>query len=191
MEILKQLGPDQVVLHSMDDYYLQRSNQVMDEDGYLNFDLPSSFEINTFYDNLVKLKSGKNVEIKEYVFNAESSSSLKTLLVAPIILVEGLFINHFAQINELIDYQVFVTLDRNSSYQRRLIRDQKCRNYKEAEISHRFFKHAEPAYKKYIEPFENQANLILDNNIQLKENIAFQNLIDLLEDFLNKKGDPQ
>ena len=183
-EILNLLGPDKVVLHSMDDYYLPRDEQIVDESGYINFDLPSSFLKDQFHQNLIKLRSAQTIKIVEYVFNSESEAKIKHLTPAPIILVAGLFINHFDDINKLLDLSVFIHLSENLSFERRLRRDQICRNYKEEEITHRFHKHAEPAFKKYIKPYEPKADFIIHNDGPIEENISFQELIALFKEHL-------
>ncbi len=155
-------GKDQICLHTMDNYYLPRDEQAKDDASYLNFDLPSSFYRDRFCKDLISLKKGEDLNLDEYSFNKESTSIL-TIHSAPIILVEGLFVYYYDEIREQMNYKVMMDVLFEACFKRRLIRDQKERNYKEVEIKHRYLQHAEPAYQSYIQPFVKNADLLIDN----------------------------
>ena len=161
--ILSHFGPKMVCLHTMDDYYKDRDQQIEDDAGYLNFDLPTSFKRKQFHSDLTKLIAGENVEIEEYVFNNESQPKIKQIKSTPIIIVEGLFILHYEEVSSLMDLKVLVNPGFKVCFNRRLHRDQVCRNYKIPEIEHRYTKHAEVAYQAYIKPYRKQVDLRVKN----------------------------
>ena len=98
-EIAESFSKDQICIISQDDYYLSIDKQLVDENGIENFDLPTSFDIDAFERDLIKLKSGKSVQIKEYTFNNKDTiPNIITLKPAPIIIVEGIFVFHFKNI---------------------------------------------------------------------------------------------
>ena len=188
-KIVENLGQNNLAVHSLDDYYLKRNEQIKDDTGYLNFDLPSSFDREVYFQNLLLLMKGEILEIVEYSYNEADKTKSKLILPAPIILVEGLFINHFSEIDDLIDYNIYVKLDKPSCYERRLYRDTHKRNYEESEVYHRFNQHAEPAYLEFITPYEPKSDLILINDCDYDNNINFHNLISLLSSFIKKRGE--
>ena len=53
------------VIFSMDNYYLPIQNQKMDENGEINFDLPTALDEERLTKDLESLLSGHSMEIKE------------------------------------------------------------------------------------------------------------------------------
>ena len=179
---LAYFGDHLVTLHTMDDYYRDRSEHKMDEEGYLNFDLPSALNRGTFHYNLKTLISGYDLEIMEYIFNNESVARKKTIKSTPVILVEGLFVFYYEEVRKLLDKRVLVDLGFKRAYKRRLTRDITERNSTEEEVIYRYHNHVEPAYRQYIAPYIPQMDLV----ISTKNNSgrATQQLIELIASFL-------
>ena len=166
--ILDYFGPRMVCLLTMDDYYKSRKKQQIDHLGYYNFDLPTSFKRKRFGRDLERLIQGKSVEIKEYVFNNEKGRQIKLIESAPIILVEGLFIFHYSEINRQLDLKILLDPGYKKCFNRRIHRDLHERNYSKTEIRHRYRNHAEKAYKEYIKPYKTSMDLILKNKKNVK-----------------------
>ena len=183
------LDKNDLSVHSLDDYYLDRSSQIEDSDGYYNFDLPTSFDRNGYHLNLLELIKGHDIRIQEYSYNEQKTPSIKVISSAPIIIVEGLFINHFSEIHHLINYHIFVKLDKEECFNRRMLRDTQERNYGAVEVSHRFNQHAEPAFIDYITPFEKSSDLTLINDCNYEENPKFKELTRLLKTYIKKRGE--
>ncbi len=176
---VKDRYPDLITLHTMDNYYRPIEDQIKDEEGFINFDLPSSFYRERFYDHLVALKKGEDVQLIEYDYT--KSGSNKSILVPskPIILVEGLFIFHYEEVSNLLDYKVMVTTTKDTCYHRRLYRDQNERNYLQPEINYRYHRHAEPAFQSFILPHWDDCDLIVDNTDEMSDGIAaLEKLVD-------------
>ena len=47
--VMEYFGSDMVCLHTMDNYYLPSEKQVADENKFINFDLPTSFDREKFH----------------------------------------------------------------------------------------------------------------------------------------------
>ncbi len=161
--IMQYFGTDNICLHTMDNYYLPRALQICDENNYHNFDLPTSIMREAFAIDLKQLKNGKIITLREYTFNNQSKDSSITINSTPIILVEGLFVYHFDEIRNALDYKVMMDVSFDICYQRRLKRDQLERNYSVTEINYRFNAHVEPAYQSYIQPYEKECDLMIRN----------------------------
>ena len=93
---LKELiAEEHLTIISQDNYYHPKEMQFIDENGEINFDLPTSIDREHFHQDLVRLKANKTVKKKEYTFNnQEAEPKLLQLNPAPIIIMEGLFIFH-------------------------------------------------------------------------------------------------
>jgi len=87
-----------------------------------------------------------------------------TFKPAPIILVEGLFVFHYKKMNELLDLKVFINAKENLKVIRRIKRDRVERNYPLSDVLYRYENHVLPAFEKYIAPYREDADLIINNN---------------------------
>ncbi|MCR9287417.1 MAG: P-loop NTPase fold protein [Bacteroidetes bacterium] len=155
----------EVCIISQDDYYRLREEQKVDNEGVTNFDLPKSINKEEFVRDVKKLISGKKVERMEYTFNNEKSKA-KTLSFypAPIIIVEGIFVFHFKRMKKLFDLKVFLHAKENLKVIRRIKRDQIERNYPIDDVLYRYEKHVMPTFEKYIKPYMDEADLVINNN---------------------------
>lgn len=95
---------ENVCVIPQDDYYLPKNQQVRDNKGVKNFDLPTAIDSETFYNDLLKIAEGKPVRKLEYNFNNPNiQPQEKIFYPAPIVIVEGIFVFYFPEISELFD----------------------------------------------------------------------------------------
>jgi len=155
---------DSLSLVSQDNYYIDREDQFVDENGIINFDLPTAIDSIKFLEDLSALQSGKSITKTEYVFNNDLATPKEiTVDPASIIIVEGLFIFHFEEIKNSLDYKVFVDADQEVRLQRRIQRDQAERNYPESDVRYRWKHHVQPADEKFLQPHKPECDLIIDS----------------------------
>jgi uridine kinase len=167
--IREQFTEAELCIISQDDYYFPRDLQDKDENGVINFDLPKSIDKTGFYKDLARLVNGETVEKQEYVFNnKEAKPSLKYFRPAPIIIVEGLFVFHYKKIYRLLDMKVFFYAADHLKVIRRILRDQVERGYPIDDVLYRYERHVMPSYRKFIEPYMQEADLIINNNKDFK-----------------------
>jgi len=168
--ILESFNEENVCLLSQDNYYWPRQKQQFDENGYINFDLPETIDVESFEKHLSELKNGNPIEYEEYVFGNPPENARKVQLIpAPVIMVEGIFAFHFPAISDLIDLKLFIDADTELMLKRRLLRDQHERGYSEEEIIYRFENHVIPACEKYILPYKKTADMVIPNNNRFDE----------------------
>ena len=167
---IRQLGErfkqEDICVISQDDYYFPRDMQEIDDNGIKNFDRPKSIDKKSFYKDIQKLIAGEVVERQEYTFNNEKANP-KTLTFhpAPILIVEGLFVFHYKKIKQLLDLKVFLHAKENLKVIRRIKRDRVERNYPLDDVLYRYEHHVLPTFEKYIKPYVEEADLIINNNI--------------------------
>jgi uridine kinase len=171
--IREQFTEEQVCIVSMDDYYLPREFQHEDQNGEKNFDLPKSFDKKAFRHDLQILLEGGTVEKQEYVFN-NAAATPKTLVFhsAPIIIVEGLFVFHYKKISPLFNLKVFISAKENLKVIRRIYRDQVERNYPLEDVLYKYQHHVLPSFERYIEPYRDSADLVINNNKDFEQGFA-------------------
>jgi uridine kinase len=168
--IAKPFSKEEICIISQDDYYLPIHKQYIDENGIENFDLPSSFDIEAFERDLVRLKNGQSIQIKEYVFNnRDSEPKVITLHPAPVIIVEGIFVFHFEQIRNQLDLKLFVDAREELKIIRRIKRDGVERNYPLDDVLYRYEHHVSPAYEQFIAPYRKEADIVVNNHEDYKK----------------------
>jgi uridine kinase len=183
-DIRDKFSESELCIISQDDYYRPRHEQETDEKGYQNFDLPQSIDKKLFHADLEKLLNGETIEKMEYLFNnKEAEGTIKFFKPAPIIIVEGLFVFHYKKIRRLLDLKVFFYAADHLKVIRRIMRDQVERGYPIDDVLYRYEHHVMPSYKKYIEPYMQEADIIINNNQD------FADGLDVLCGFLRNKLD--
>lgn len=164
------LPPEDVCLFSQDNYYQDRERHDPDVNRATNFDDPTIIEQAEFARDLRQLKAGQSVQRREYTFNNPTvTPRMLTFHPAPIIIVEGIFVFHFQDIYRLLDLKVFIDAKEHLKLHRRILRDLDERGYPLEDILHKYTHHVVPAYEKYIAPYQHDADLIIPNNQELKE----------------------
>ena len=150
---------------SQDDYYFPRELQLTDEAGVKNFDLPRSIDKKSFKKDIERLLAGEDIERLEYTFNNEKANpKMLVFRTAPVIIVEGIFVFHFKKIRKMLDLKVFLHAKENLKVIRRIKRDQVERNYPIEDVLYRYEKHVMPTFERYIEPYIEDADIVINNN---------------------------
>jgi uridine kinase len=174
-ELSRHFSQSEICLVSQDHYYKPRDTQKVDEKGVKNFDLPEAIEQTQFYEDILKLKRGESVFKKEYAFNAPNVA-LQTLEFksAPILIVEGLFVQYFPEIEKELDLKIFIEAKDYLKLSRRIRRDNEERGYDLDDVLYRYHHHVMPVYESLIEPLKHRADFIIPNNQH------FENALDIL-----------
>jgi uridine kinase len=156
---------DEVAILSQDNYYRRREEQIVDEKGVQNFDLPSSIVMDEFERDFVEILNGRIVERKEYTYNnQEATPGVVILKPAPVLIVEGLFVFSIERIWNALDLKVFVDASDVIKVKRRILRDRVERNYPLEDVLYRYEHHVLPSYHTYIEPYKQKVDVVLNNH---------------------------
>jgi uridine kinase len=178
----KSFSKEEICFVSQDDYYLAKEHQQKDDQGIENFDLPTSINKKDFVRDVKKLIVGETVTIEEYLFNnLEAKPIILTFKPAPIIIVEGIFVFHYKKMRKEMDLKIFIEAKENLKVIRRITRDQVERNYPLDDVLYRYQKHILPAFEKYILPYRDSADLVINNNEH------FKNGLEMVRGFLKNK----
>jgi len=149
---------------SLDNYYLPKEQQSKDENGKINFDLPTALNREKIFEDLCTLLNGGSVEIVEYAFN--HTQTTKKIIVEPseLIIIEGLFVLTYKEIFDLLDFSIFVDVCEKIQLERRMERDMVARGYSKSDVLYQWENHVLPCYDKYIEPYKKHASLLILND---------------------------
>ena len=164
-KLMGAFSPEEVSLLSLDNYYKPITEQPIDAQGIENFDLPESLDRDRFFRDLQNLKKGEDISVEEYVFNNNDVvPEIIRIKSAPIIVVEGIFTFYFKEINDLLDFKIFIEAPDYLMLTRRITRDAKERGYDLNDVLYRFQHHVTPSFKKYIEPLKYDSDVIIPNH---------------------------
>jgi uridine kinase len=164
-----EFSPDDICLISQDNYYKPLKDQVRDENGIENFDLPGAIDRKSFHEDVMKLKSGIDVAKKEYTFNnPKAEPSIQHFKAAPLLVVEGLFVQYFEEIEQELDLKIFIEAKPHVKIARRIKRDQVERGYDINDVLYRYEFHVMPVYEGLIEPLKHSSDLVIPNNSNSK-----------------------
>lgn len=164
-ELASHFRPEEICLISQDHYYKPLDVQFTDEQGVQNFDLPSSIDKDSLAADILMLKSGQSIVKKEYTFNNPKAAAKELKFTpAPILIVEGLFVQYFPDIVKELDLKIFIEARDYVKLTRRIRRDNEERGYDLNDVLYRYQNHVMPIYDSLIEPLKHQADLIIPNN---------------------------
>ncbi|PKK96192.1 MAG: uridine kinase, partial [Tenericutes bacterium HGW-Tenericutes-3] len=164
-EILNKAGLDDVLIIKHDDYYLSQADLPLEQRIKMNYDHPSSLDNELLYDHLSLLLQGKPIEKPVYNFDLYTrDSKTETTYPKPIIIIEGILILENEKIRDLSDMNLFVELDDDTRFIRRMLRDMKERGRSLESIITQYEKTVKPMFHKYIKPTKRYADVIIPND---------------------------
>lgn len=181
-KLLTSFAPQDICLISQDNYYKSREHQASDQNGVVNFDLPSCIDDEAYAHDILKVSQGETVYRTEYTFNNPDTVPRQLeFRPAPIVVVEGIFVFYFEEVARLLDLKVYIDAKEYIKLQRRITRDRIERGYDLDDVLYRYTNHVAPTYEKYIKPYKNDADVIIPNNNH------FERGLDVITTFLNTK----
>lgn len=163
--LAEQFSDQEICMISQDNYYHPRTIQKADENGITNFDLPESIDHQQFHQDILQLKKGKTLTKKEYTFNNPNQvPKTLTFKPAPVLIIEGLFVQYFPEIEQQLDLKIFIEAKDYVKLSRRIRRDSDERGYDLNDVLYRYHHHVMPVYESHIEPLKHNADIIIPNN---------------------------
>lgn len=161
-KIIQRVSEDGVVLLSQDSYYLPSPVSHLKIHGEFNFDHPEAFDWPLLRDHLSKLKNGEKVAVPTYDYKTSSRSS-ETQIVGParVVILEGIFTLWDQELRDLFDLKVYLHVESDIRFIRRLHRDFKDRGRTHDEIVRRYYDTVRPMHQLYLEPTRKYADIII------------------------------
>ena len=181
-ELRELFSVDQVCIVSQDNYYKLAFEHGLDENGHINYDLPECIDLEAFAKDINALHNGETIYRNEYLFqHVNQLGPLLEFKPAPIIVCEGLFIFYHQNLFKQFDLKVFINAEEDIALMRRLKRDVAERNIPEDFVMYQWKNHVMPSYHKYLVPFIQQADMIINNNSH------FNNSLKVIESHFREK----
>lgn len=146
----------------LDSYYLDRSDETLEERSQADYDHPGAFDWGLLNDHLAALANGASVPVPIYDF-ADHNRSGETREVHPnrIVVVDGILVLYDRALRERFDLKIFVDTPADIRLIRRLQRDVAERGRTADSVIEQYLGTVKPAHERFIEPSKRYADVII------------------------------
>jgi uridine kinase len=146
----------------MDAYYRDQSHMPFEERLRVNYDHPSAFDLDLMVEQLTALSRGEAVEKPTYDFAAHTRAERRELIEPRgAIVVDGILLLVEARIRALLDIKVFVDVDDDVRFIRRLQRDVQERGRSVEDVIRQYLSTVRPMHLEFVEPSKRYADIII------------------------------
>ncbi len=156
-----------------DSYYLAQHPPQYSIKGKSNFDHPLAFDWDLLRTQLKDLKSGVQVNCPVYDF-VTSSRSPQILPIGPAhaCIFDGIYALWDEQIRSMLDLKIFLDVDADIRFIRRLHRDVKERGRTLDSVISQYYDTVKPMHRQFVEPTKQFANLILGEETDISAEVV-------------------
>ena len=152
-----------VIIHQ-DSYYKDLSHLGMRARILNNFDHPNSIDIKLLIKDVKTLINGESILQPLYDFsNHTRKQKYLTITPKPIIIVEGVLIFHFKELANLFSLKIFLDIDPDIRFIRRLKRDVKERKRQVKDICKQYLNFVKPMHELFVEKTKYNSDIVLKN----------------------------
>jgi len=154
-------GRTVAILHH-DSYYHDHSHLSPDERAAINYDHPAAFETSLMIEHLEALRRGEPVDVPVYDYGTHSrTAEVRRVEPADIVFVEGILVLEHAGLRSLMDMRLYVDVDDDERFIRRLIRDIRDRGRTMESVVDQYLGVVKPMHLQFVEPSKRHAHIIV------------------------------
>ncbi len=171
-KIIQKVNDPRVVLISQDSYYLPSLPSDLKTQIETNFDHPAAFDWPLLRDHLARLRAGEQVAVPVYDYKTERRTSETHLTSkARVVLLEGIYALWDEEIRNLLDLKVYLNVEADIRFIRRLHRDVKERGRTHDEIIRRYYDTVRPMHVLYLEPTRKYADIVVGEETDIAADV--------------------
>ncbi len=160
--ILERVGSHHIAYISHDSYYRDLEGIPMIEPGVRNFDHPDALETSLLVEHLTQLRRWQAVDVPVYDFTLyRRTGQVRHVEPQPIVLVEGILTLAEPSLRELFDIKIFVDIDPDIRFIRRLQRDLIERGRTVESVINQYLTTVRPMHLQFVEPSRRYADIIV------------------------------
>ena len=180
-KLLEQVNGLVSILH-MDSYYLPKlPEHLKNSKGKLNFDHPEAFDWDLLREHLSLLKDGYFIDVPVYDFKTSSrTDKTQKVASAKVVIIEGIFSLFDQKIREMLNVKVFLHVDADIRFTRRLDRDVKERGRSLDSVIEQYYATVRPMHQKFLEPQKQYADFIVGEETDVGAEILAAKVKDVL-----------
>ena len=179
--------PDVVIVHQ-DSYYLPSPPEHLRTTHGPNFDHPEAFDWPLLFEHLRRLREGGEIAAPIYDFKT-GQRKMETLKVGPCkaVLVEGIYALWNDHIRDLMDIRVYLHVDADIRFIRRLHRDVRERGRSLDGIIRQYYDTVRPMHHEHLEPTQQYANLIVGEETDVAAEVLAARIKQVVEQGVERK----
>lgn len=173
-------APGVALLHQ-DSYYLPEIPKDLKIHGEPNFDHPDAFDWELLRTQLEQLKQGKSVSVPVYDYKTNQRTS-ETEAVGPcqVVLLEGIYTLWDEKLRDLFDVRVYLHVDSDIRFIRRLYRDVRERGRTLDGIIRQYYDTVRPMHHGFLEPTKQYADLVVGEETDIAADVLAARVSQLL-----------
>ncbi len=172
-KVVNLVASDQVLHLHQDSYYLPTQSPEQFVRGKANFDHPNSFDWPLLRAQLRLIKSGQAIDSPVYDF--VSSTRLGTTTVAGparVCVFDGIYALWDEEIRTMMDLKIFLHVDADIRFIRRLHRDVKERGRTLDSIISQYYDTVRPMHRQFLEPTSQFADLMIGEETDIPAEVV-------------------
>jgi len=181
-KIISRVNHPNVVLLSQDSYYLSSPSSSLKIHGEANFDHPDAFDWPLLRDHLSQLKQGKDVDVPVYDYKtSRRTSEVHSVGQAKVVILEGIYTLWDKGLRDLFDLKIYLHVEADIRFIRRLHRDVRERGRTHDEIIRRYYDTVRPMHQLFLEPTRKYADLIVGEESDVAADILAARVKELVK----------
>jgi uridine kinase len=158
---------------SLDSYYRDLSHLSLEARAKTNFDEPASLDDELLLAQCTALAAGNSIDVPHYDFSCHTRvAGTQHIEPGAMVIVEGLFTLYWNDLRHLLHASVYVELEDEICYARRLARDVRERGRTPESVEHQYFSTVRPMAEQYIWSTRRHANIVVRGDALLDESVA-------------------
>lgn len=155
----------QISVVDQDSYYIDREAVSEAERRALNYDDPAGIDYETIAAHLELLRSRRPVSKPRYCFVTHRRlAETDVLSPADVVIVEGLFTLWHPRVRSLLDVKIFIDVNADVRFIRRLRRDLAERGRSVDSVIDQYLATVRPMYELHVEPTRHHADLLISGD---------------------------
>jgi uridine kinase len=156
------VGAEHLAYIQHDSYYHDMSHLPAHERARQNYDHPQSLDTTLMIQHLRQLQECRSVQVPLYDFAHHARlPETETVRPARIVLVEGILIFVEKELRDLMDMRIFVDIDADLRFIRRLHRDMAERGRTVESVIEQYLATVRPMHMEFVEPSKRYADIIV------------------------------
>ena len=160
--VLDTVGAGGAAVLNQDNYYRDQSDIPFEARLSTNYDHPAAFDWDLLLEQLDALINGVPVEMPTYDFTHHTRApQTRSVLPAPVVVLEGFFALYDARLREKMNLRVFVDADADVRFIRRLLRDTRERGRSAESVIQQYLDYVRPMHLQFVEPTKRYADVII------------------------------
>lgn len=181
-KVMRKVNDPSVVLIHQDSYYKDVPPGHLKVHGEPNFDHPDAFDWELLYHHLNRLKSGEQVAAPVYDFRtSRRTEEVRQVGPCRTILVEGIYTLWESRIRSLFDIRVYLNVDADIRFIRRLHRDVRERGRSIDGIIRQYYDTVRPMHHEFLEPTRQYADLVVGEETDIASEVLAARIIQICD----------